>query len=110
MDKYYGQIGYAETINKGTGVWIEQIVERDYYGEIQQTNRRLSNDAKVNSDFTLNMTISILADPYALSNFANIRYAKVGGTAWKVTTVEVKYPRLSLVLGGVWNGEQGSTT
>ena len=46
---------------------------------------------------------SILADPYARNNFHSMRYIKFMGALWKITTVEVQYPRLILNVGGVYN-------
>ena len=31
MAKYYGKIGYAETVETAPGVWKEQITERNYF-------------------------------------------------------------------------------
>ena len=32
MARYYGRIGYAETVETIPGVWEEVITERNYYG------------------------------------------------------------------------------
>ena len=34
MGKWFGKIGYAVTAETEPGIWEEQIVERDYYGDI----------------------------------------------------------------------------
>ena len=34
MAKFYGVIGYAETLETSPGVWTEQITERNYYGDL----------------------------------------------------------------------------
>ena len=49
--------------------------------------------------------ISIVADPFANQNFHTMLYVEFMGTKWKITNVEVKRPRLTLTLGGVYNGE-----
>ena len=37
-------------------------------------------------------------------------YVELMGEKWKVTDVEIQYPRLILSIGGVYNGEQARTT
>ena len=39
MAKFYGQVGYAESVETTPGVWEEQIVERDYCGDLIKNNR-----------------------------------------------------------------------
>ena len=106
MAKWFGKIGFANTIETAPGVWTEQITAREYFGDVYRNTRRLQTTDQVNDDINISNEISILADPFANENFHAMRYAEFMGTAWKITNVEVKYPRLTLVLGGVWNGEQ----
>ena len=40
------------------------------------------------------------------NHFTMIRYIEWMGVKWKVNNVEVQYPRLTLHIGGVFNGEQ----
>lgn len=104
MAKYYGVIGYAETVQTQPGVWQEKITERMYYGELGRNSRRLQTSSQVNGDVDISNELSILADPYAIQNFHAMRYIEFMGTKWIVTSVEVRYPRLKLSLGGVYNG------
>lgn len=105
MAKFYGPIGFAETVETTPGVWKEQTIERDYYGELIRNTRRLQTDDKLNDDINISNEISIIADPYANDHFHSMRYAKFQGAKWKVSSVEVKYPRLILTLGGLYNGK-----
>lgn len=59
---------------------------------------------KVNDDLSVNNSISIVADAYAIENFFAMRYVQWMGILWIVSTVEVQSPRLLLTLGGVYNG------
>lgn len=102
MAKYFGKIGYAEIEQTSPGVWKEQIVEREYYGDLIRNTRRLQAADKVNDDINISNEISIVADPYAMSNFHSIRYAEFMGAKWKISSVEVSYPRLILTLGGLY--------
>jgi hypothetical protein len=106
MAKWYGAIGYAETSETAPGVWTEQITERNYYGDLIRNTRRLQTTDQLNDNINISNEISIVADPYANQNFHSMRYAKFMGTAWKITSVEVQYPRLILTLGGEYNGQQ----
>ena len=106
MAKFYGKIGYAaSTVEIKPGVYEEQIVERSYYGDLIRNTRRLQSSDKVNDDINIGNEISIVADPYATNNFHTMRYAVFMGTKWKISNVEVSYPRLILTLGGVYNGQ-----
>ena len=104
MAKFYGKIGYANTVETKPGVYEEQIVERSYYGDLIRNTRRLQSADQVNDDINISNEISIVADPYATNNFHTMRYAIFMGTKWKISNVEVSYPRLILTLGGVYNG------
>lgn len=106
MAKFYGVIGYAETKETSPGVWVEDITERKYYGDITKNSRRLNGGENLNDNLTVTNIISIMADAYAYENFFAIRYVEWMGARWKVSTVEVQRPRLILNLGGVYNGPE----
>jgi len=106
MAKWFGTIGFAETVETSPGVWEEQIVTRQYYGDLVRNTRRLQSSDKVNDDVNIANEISIVADPYANENFHAMRYAEFMNSRWKINTVEVQFPRLILELGGVYNGDE----
>lgn len=107
MAKWYGKIGYAETVETEPGVWEEQITERSYYGDLLRIKRSLQNSGSVNDDINIANQISIVADPYAVNHIFSMRYAEFMGAKWKITDVEVEQPRLLLTLGGLYHdGEQ----
>lgn len=105
MGKFYGSIGYAETVETSPGVWVEQITERKYYGDVNRDSRRLQSANQLNDNINVSSEISIVADPYAYNHFHSMRYAEFMGAKWKVSTVEPKPPRLILTLGGLYNGQ-----
>ena len=105
MAKFYGKIGYAVTEETTPGVWVEQITERSYYGDIVRNTRRLQASENLNDNINISNEISIVADPYANQNFQLMRYVEFMGAKWKISNVEVKYPRLILTIGGLYNGE-----
>ena len=104
MAKFSGKIGFAVQSEIRPGVWTESITERHYYGNITRNARRLQSSGGVNDDIEISNRLSIIADPFAYENFHAIRYVIFMGSKWKITEVEVEYPRLLLSLGGVWNG------
>lgn len=111
--KYYGKIGYVETVEqvdptteKGNGVWKETAEERFYFGDVLEKGYRSTPTDNLNNDKTIGNRISIVADSYAYQNFHAIRYAEFMGSFWNVTNVTVEHPRLILSLGDVYNGKQ----
>lgn len=106
MAKFYGVIGYSTTEETKPDVWVETITERPYYGDIIRESRRVENSQdSVNDGVSLNNEVSIVADIYAQENINEMRYVKIRGTAWKITSVEVQYPRLNISIGGIYNGK-----
>lgn len=105
MAKWFGTIGFAETVETSPGIWEEQITKRNYYGDLTRNTRRLQSADKLNDDIVINNELNIVSDPYANEHFHNMRYAEFQGVVWKITNVEVQYPRLILSLGGLYNGE-----
>ena len=108
MAKFYGVIGYAVTKETAPGVWTEEIAEQSYYGDLTRNMRRLQDSGDLNDDINVANEISIVADPYANANFHSMRYVAFMGAKWKISKVEVQYPRLLLTLGGVYNGKQAT--
>ena len=104
MAKFYGVIGYAETVETSPGVWSETITERNYFGDVVRNNRKLQSSDQLNDNINIANEFSIVADPFANQNFHSMRYVEYMGTKWKITDVTVQYPRLILTVGGVYNG------
>ncbi len=106
MAKWYGAIGYGETVETRPGIWEEQITERNYYGDLIRVSRALQSSGQVNDNINVSNNISIIADPFANQNFHAMRYVEFMGAKWKITNVSVEFPRLVLTVGGLYNGEQ----
>lgn len=106
MAKWYGKIGYSETVETEPGIWEEQITERNYYGDVTSNRWKRQNSGEVNDNINLANVISIVADPYANMNCSKMIYVEYMGAKWKISDVEVQYPRLILTVGGVYSGEQ----
>lgn len=109
MARYSGMIGYEESAVEdpvGSGIYVDRIVERPAKGDLQWESARWNSSGGINDKLSLSHKVSIVADPYASQHYANIKYAMVYGTPWKVTSIEVQRPRLILSLGEVWNGSR----
>lgn len=105
MAKFYGPIGYSVSTEVRPGVWKDTIEERNYYGDlIRDTSRWTASQDSTNDDLTINNQISIVADPFAENNFHSMKYVRFMGANWKITSVEPRFPRLILSVGGVYNG------
>ena len=103
MAKFYGKIGFTETKETEPGIWTDDIVEKSYYGEFTRNTKRYQKSESVNDDINISNVLSIIADPYANSNFQKIHYVVYMGTKWKVESAEVQFPRITLYLGGLYN-------
>lgn len=105
--KFSGTVGFwVDEIETVPGIWQGEIVERHYVGDVLRNTRSFQpSSEQVNDDFKVNNRISILSDMYMKQNWASIRYVIWNGKKWKVTSVDVNYPRLTLEIGGIYNGE-----
>lgn len=105
MAKYYGKIGFAELVEdlNEPGVWVEKIKEYNYSGDMLRSNRRLEGSGYLNDNVDISNQFSILSDPYILRNIDKMRYLIWHGTKWKISSVQVEYPRLTLEVSGVYN-------
>ena len=112
MAKWFGKVGYISTeeVETSPGVWEAVPTEREYYGDLTRNHKRFEQAQQLNDDLKLQNEISIVADPYAVQHFHEIRYVTLSDVAWKVTAVDVQYPRLVLSVGGVYNGPKATTS
>jgi hypothetical protein len=110
MARFYGRIGYGENVEVSPGVWVDQIVEHSYFGDVVRNTRQLTQGDNLNLDLNVGNSISIVADAYANDHFFAIRYVEWAGILWTVTDVEVQSPRLLLRIGEVYNGPQAAVT
>lgn len=103
MAKFSGIIGFSYTKETAPDVWEEEIVEKKYLGDVTRNFSQRKSSSNLNDDIDISNAISIVADPYANQNLHAIRYVVFMGVKWKVTNIEVQYPRLLLSIGGVYN-------
>lgn len=107
MTKFYGNIGYVETIEIEPGYWDARETVLPYYGDWKRYNSKFQiSSHSTNDDKNIANELSIVADPYAIQHFSNMRYVEYMGVKWSITAVEPQLPRMILTVGGLYNGEQ----
>jgi hypothetical protein len=109
MSKWSGNIGFLVTKETAPGVYngsdddSEFIEEHHYYGEMTRLGSSFQQASKVNDDISLNMSLSIISDPFARANFAHMRYITYRGAKWKISTADpTGWPRITLQIGGLY--------
>lgn len=106
MPRYYGTVGFGIQKVTAPGVFQEEIVERNYYGDILSNTRSYENGTGLNDNLQISNQISIVADAFAYHNFHSIRWIEFMGAKWKVRKVDVQRPRLVLSIGDIYNDQQ----
>lgn len=105
MMRWYGKVGYSETVETKPGVYDDQVTVCEYYGDVKRNSTRWATSSdSTNDDLTVSTQISIVADSFALEKFYSIKWIEYLGVKWKVTNADPQPPRIILTLGGVWNG------
>ena len=108
MAKFCGKVGFITYVQEGD-VLKERATEKKYYGDVIRLSRRYETGDGPNDDMILNNEIEIVADAFAYENFQAMRYVNYLGANWEITSATVGRPRITLQIGGVYNGEQGPT-
>lgn len=103
MAKWFGRIGFVETGETATDVWEGDITEKEYSGDTLKSRYRIQSTGNLNDDIIVVNEISIVADSFANENFRYMRWVEFMGAKWKITNVDVQYPRLILTIGDIYN-------
>lgn len=106
MGKFCGYIGCSASVDKGHGIWEEEVIRHKCYGDILRSTKKIDSSSGVNDNVILSNKLSIVMDSFIMTNIPSILYIEVNNTQWKVSSVDMEYPRLILTTGGVYNGEQ----
>lgn len=101
--KWSGKIGFVETKETRPGVWENVTTERNFYGDVIRDIRKNQSLGQVNDDINISNRISIVSNSFVRDNLSFMKYIEFMGAKWKITDVEVQYPRLVLTIGGLWN-------
>lgn len=104
MPKYFGFLGISTQVETVPGVYKPEIIDHPVYGDFVRDNRNNVGSDQVNDNVKINNQISIVMDAYVMENYSSIVYVTYLGAKWRISTVELKYPRLLLSMGEVYNG------
>lgn len=104
--RFFGKVGFEETKETVPGIWEPVISYRDYIGDVNRNQRRWQEQQNtINDNLNISNEISILADDYMLENLGSMKCVEYGGSNWKVSWINVQYPRVILTLGDLYNEE-----
>lgn len=107
MARFHGKVGFLiVTDDQTTGIVDERVVEKTFFGTVQEHRRSWQASDVVTDDLQLGNQISITANDFAYEHATAICYCEFMGQLWKVTSIRVARPRIILTLGGVYNGER----
>ena len=104
MARFYGKVGFVRSFETKPDVWEDVTDEYFFTGDILQNTRRWQSSERLNDDLEISNRISILGTGFVFENLYAIKWVEWMGNKWKVTNVDVNYPRIILSLGGVYNG------
>lgn len=110
MAKFYGAIGYSIITETSPGVWIDEVVERNYTGDEIKAKRIWQPSENVNPNFTISDSISIVADEFMLANMQMMKYVRWRGAVWSINSISIDRPRMVLAIGGLFNGNTTSSS
>lgn len=109
MAKYYGNIGFATQVETSPGIWEDAIVRRLYKGDVIRNSRRYDNAEGINDEFSLGNTFSIISDAFLYSHIPALRYLEYLGAKFKITSVDIDRPRVTISVGGVYVSDEPQT-
>ena len=104
--KFFGNIGFVVTEETSPGVYeVSDPVERPYYGDVNRHRVSWqSNSESINDNILVSNDFTIIADDYIVSNIGYMRYIVWNGCKWKITSFDLSFPRITIAIGGLWNG------
>jgi hypothetical protein len=103
MARVVCNIGFA-TSQGQSGVYKNNTEERTFTGLLYKQDQRWKQTQNANDDIALNYVISIISTADLIKNSSRIKYVRLNGTAWKVSSIEIIRPRIKLMIGEIYNG------
>ena len=105
--KFSGKVGYRVVEETRPGYWEPRIIERKYIGEVIQTAWHSQAAAEgTNDNPSLNAQIEIVADAFAWAHYGSIIYVDWENSKWKVSSIQVRRPRLILNFSSLYKPAQ----
>jgi hypothetical protein len=108
--RFAGKIGFGTSVEKAPGVWDDDIIERDYLGDVLQSTERLDSSTSVVPNYTTTTSISVLSDGVLKERYSDVRYVSYLGVRWKVSSIIHKWPRIEMFIGEEYNGPTAGPT
>lgn len=112
MARFSGTIGFLQTVETDPenhpGVHREVLTEKRYYGDVLSNSRRWDQNGNFNDNLAINNRISVVANSFARANLGAMKYVRWLGDVWKITNVEIQYPRIILTIGGQYHEPEKS--
>lgn len=104
MAKWSGKIGFTTSVEVEPGYWEEQIIEKQYTGDVIMHSVKRQNSDGINQNINISSSISIIANPFANKHCSEMTYITYMGAKWKITDISPEFPRLKLTIGDLYNG------
>lgn len=108
MGKCMLKVGFGINYEIEPDIWDDKIVERPYRADILRNNRHFEQMDSLSGGVQIGNQFSIVGDSFLFDHLTEIRYVRYRNQNW-TATVDEAYPRVTLQLGGLYNG-QASTT
>lgn len=110
MARFSGTVGFVNMTETYPGVFQEQAYEEKVYGDLLSDRYNNSPSQNLNDNIVISNRVSIVASDKSFQKYQGVKYVIIKGVKWKVTSVEIAYPRLILSLGGVYNEQYSGQT
>ena len=94
MAKFFGVIGFEETQETRPGVFEPTITERNYSGDILRSSKHNDSSEQINDNVSI----------------YGMKYIQYMGVKWKITDVEIQHPRMTITIGGIYNGYENTAS
>ena len=104
MARFYGAIGFGDTVETRPGIWEDVIVEQKFYGDVLRNDANSDSADRIVPDFHFSNRISIVAGHDALKRRKQMRYIRFEDENWLINSIEIQGRRLIIGLGEVYNG------
>lgn len=104
--KWFGKIGFAVTKETEPDVFVTDVEEHDYYGDILRASKANRLDSTINPNISISNQLSVISDPFIQRNFHRIVYVTFGGAKWTVSSIDVEPPRLIMTFGDLYNEDE----
>lgn len=102
-NRFYGKVGFATEVETSPGIWKVDIVEKDYFGNLERVSyANRGSSSTINDDISLQNVLSLITDPFLEENLYDIKYITWKGSKWKISSVEIIHPRVKVTLGGLY--------